>query len=69
MVQLRHRIQRQLTWDPRVVKVHPQRVLMLGESGNSHSIQPPRLLNATNAQRPDGGWSGTDPLLPAGNGR
>ena len=69
MAQLQHRIQRQLTWDPRVVNVHPQRVLMLAESGNSHSIPPARLQNVTTAQRPDGGWSGMDPLLPAGNGR
>ena len=69
MVQLQHRIQRQLTWDPRVVDGYLQRVLMLAESGNADAIKPVRLQNIIETQRPDGGWSGIDALLPVGNGR
>ena len=69
VVQLQHRIQRQLTWDPRVVDVYLQRVLMLAESGNPDAIKPVWLQSVINAQRPDGGWSGLEPLLPVGNGR
>lgn len=67
--QLQQRIHRQLTWDPRVVDVYLQRVLMLAESGDARSIKPIWLQNVIEAQRPDGGWSGVDPLLPLGAGR
>ncbi|UCE75891.1 MAG: hypothetical protein JSU62_08375 [Gammaproteobacteria bacterium] len=63
---LQQRIHRQLTWDPRVVDVYLQRVLMLAESGDARSIKPIWVQNAMEAQRPDGGWSGIEPLLPLG---
>jgi hypothetical protein len=52
-----------------VVDVYLQRVLMLAESGDARSIKPIWLQNVIEAQRPDGGWSGVDPLLPLGAGR
>lgn len=65
---IQKRIIRQLTWDPRVVDVYMQRVLMLAESGKVEAIKPIWIENLLDAQRPDGGWSGVDPLirLPAG---
>ncbi len=65
--QLQRRIVRQLIWDPRVVDVYLQRVLMLAESGGSELIKPVWLQNLIDAQRPDGGWSGYDPLLRVGD--
>ncbi len=67
--QLQQRIRRQLSWDPRVVDVYLQRVLMLAESGDTGSIKPVWVKNVMDAQRPDGGWSGREPLLPLGAGR
>jgi hypothetical protein len=52
-----------------VLDVYLQRALMLAESGNAHCIKPVWLQTVIKAQRPDGGWSGIDPLLPVGNGR
>lgn len=62
--ELQKRIVRQLTWDPRVVDVYMQRVLMLTDSGASGAIKPIWLLNILEAQRVDGGWAGIDPLIP-----
>jgi hypothetical protein len=42
---------------------------MLAEAGSADAIKPVRLQNIIEAQRPDGGWSGIDALLPVGNGR
>ena len=65
---LQQRIQRQLTWDPRVVDVYLQRVLMLAESGAIDTIKPAWLQNVMDAQQPDGGWGGFDPRVPVGGG-
>ncbi len=54
----------QLTWDPRVVDVYLQRVLMLTESGKPEAVKPIWLERLLDAQRPDGGWSGIDTLIP-----
>jgi hypothetical protein len=66
---LQHRIRRQLTWDPRVVDVYLQRVLMLVESGATSDVKPIWLHRLLDAQHTDGGWGGIDTLLvlPAGN--
>ena len=61
---LQQRIVRQLTWDPRVVDVYMQRVLMLAESGRADAIKAIWLERLLNAQRPDGGWSGTEAFVP-----
>jgi len=66
---LQQRIHTQLTWDPRVVDVTMQRVLMLVESGAGDQVKPVWLQQLVDAQRPDGGWSPFMPLIPVGGGR
>ncbi len=66
---LQQRIYRQLTWDPRVVDVYMQRVLMLVESGAGTKVKPVWLKHLLDAQQPDGGWSPFMPLVPVGGGR
>lgn len=61
--QLHARIIRQLTWDPRVVDVYLQRVLMLVESGVQQRVKPVWLHRILDAQLADGGWSAIDPLI------
>lgn len=61
--QLQTRITQLLTWDPRVVDVYLQRVLMLVESGAKQQVKPVWLDRVLDAQLADGGWSGTDPLI------
>ena len=65
--ELQTRIVRQLTWDPRVVDVYVQRVLMLVESGAAERVKPIWLRRVLDAQRADGGWAGIDPLLELGS--
>lgn len=59
----------QLAFDPRVVDVYVQRVLMLEDSGAAARVKPRWIERALAAQRPDGGWSDMQPLLPVGGGR
>ena len=66
---LQQRIHSQLTWDPRVVDVYMQRVLMLVESGAGDTVKPVWLKALIAAQQPDGGWSPFMPLIPVGGGR
>ena len=66
---LQQHIQRQLKWDPRVVDVYMQRVLMLVKSGADSSVKPVWLWRLMDAQLEDGGWSPFMPLIPVGNGR
>lgn len=66
---LQQRIYRQLTWDPRVVDVYMQRVLMLVESGAGEKVKPVWLKHLLDAQLPDGGWSSFMPLIPVGGDR
>ena len=65
---LQARLVRQLTWDPRVVDVYLQRVLMLVESGARESVKPVWLHRILDAQRSDGGWSEIDSLISFGDG-
>jgi hypothetical protein len=67
--QLQRRIRRQLTWDPRVVDVYLQRVMMLAESGAAATIKPVWLQRVLDAQQSDGGWGNFQPLIPVGSGR
>ena len=62
-------IETQLTWDPRVVDVYLQRVLMLVDSGAPERVKPRWLQRVLAAQLPDGSWSRLQPLLPLGGGR
>ena len=66
---LQQRIHTQMTWDPRVVDVYMQRVLMLVESGAGDTVKPVWLQQLIDAQQPDGGWSAFMPLVPIGGGR
>lgn len=59
-------IERQLTWDPRLVDVYIQRVVMLADSGASPRIKPRWLERILAAQLPDGSWPSLQPLLPLG---
>lgn len=65
---LQARIVKQLTWDPRVVDVYLQRVLMLTESGAVTGVKPVWLQQVLDAQLPDGGWGGLDPYLQLPSG-
>lgn len=69
MVQLQQRIRSQLAWDPRVVDVYLQRVLMLAETGAFSLIEPVWIQRILDVQRSDGGWSNVDPLFRVGGGR
>lgn len=66
---LQTRIERQLTWDPRVVDVYLQRVLMLVDSGAKEHLCPTWVNRVLAAQQPDGGWAGVDPLFTLPGGR
>jgi len=59
----------QLTWDPRVVDVYIQRVLMLTESGAAARVKPRWVQRVLDAQLADGSWSSLQPLVPVGGGR
>lgn len=59
----------ELTWDPRVVDVYIQRVLMLLDSGAPERVKPIWLRRVLDAQLPDGSWSNLQPLIPLGGGR
>jgi hypothetical protein len=65
---LQEKIVTQLTWDPRVVDVYLQRVLMLAESGAVERIKPVWLQRVLDAQLPDGGWDNFHPLFPVSTG-
>ncbi len=60
---LQQRIRNQLFYDPRVVDVYIQRVLMLIESGSADTLKPVWLRQVLRAQSEAGGWSNFDPLL------
>ena len=66
--QLQARLVRQLTWDPRVVDVYLQRVLMLVESGARESVKPVWLHRVVEAQLSDGGWGPIDAPIDVGDG-
>jgi hypothetical protein len=66
---LQDTVARQLTWDPRVVDVYLQRVLMLVDSGASDRVRPRWLRRVLDAQLPDGSWSNLQPLVRVGGGR
>lgn len=63
---LQSTIEKQLRYDPRVVDVYIQRVLMLIDSGARDRVKSRWLERVINAQRKDGGWSDVHPLIPVG---
>lgn len=69
MAELQSIVRSQLTWDPRVVDVYIQRVLMLTDTGVPEQVKGRWLHRVLAAQLADGGWSGFQPLLPLGGGK
>ncbi len=65
---LQKKITSQLFYDPRVVDVYLQRVLMLIESGARDKVKPVWLRRVLLAQSKAGGWGAFEPLiaLPGG---
>lgn len=66
---LQDKVVGQLTWDPRVVDVYLQRVLMLADTGAMARIKPIWLRRILDAQRPDGGWGQMQALVPLPSNR
>lgn len=69
MGDLQDRVVSQLTWDPRVVDIYLQRVLMLVQTGAGIRVEARWLQRILNAQLPDGSWSDFSPAIPLGGGR
>lgn len=67
--QLVAKVKRQLTWDPRVVDVYLQRLLMLVQSDHAGDIKPVWIRNVLTAQADDGSWDDFQPLLAIGSSR
>lgn len=66
---IQRKIVAQLRWDPRVVDVYIQRVLMLVESGYPGEIKPSWIQKVLDAQLEDGGWGGFDPIILLGKSK
>ena len=66
---LQQRIINQLYYDPRIVDVTMQRVLMLVDTGAGDQVQYSWIQNLIDAQQQDGGWSPFEPLFAVGGGR
>lgn len=66
---LQNTVEKQLRYDPRVVDVYIQRVLMLVDSGAREHINARWVERVIDAQLADGGWSHMQPLIPVGGGR
>ncbi|MEE9494715.1 MAG: hypothetical protein V3W04_15250 [Gammaproteobacteria bacterium] len=66
---LQDQITNQLYYDPRVVDVTMQRVLMLVDTGAKDRVKSAWVQNLIDAQQEDGGWSPFEPLFAVGGGR
>lgn len=66
---LQNLIVKDLTWDPRIIAVYIERVLMLVESGAIDRVKPVWIRRILDAQNIDGGWDGLDPVLRLPNGK
>jgi len=60
-------IEYQLIFDPRMVDVYIQRVLMLVDSNNPQKINPLWLKRVLDGQLKNGGWGDFQPLIAIGN--
>ena len=60
---LQEMIKRQLTWDPRLIDVYIQRVLMLVDTGRGDEVKNQWLQNILNGQSNEGGWGDFQSLL------
>lgn len=63
---LQKTIEKQLRYDPRVVDVYVQRVLMLVDSGAQQRLKPRWVQRVLQAQLEDGGWSAMQPIASVG---
>ena len=61
--QLQTMIIKQLTWDPRLIDVYLQRVLMLVDTGAVQAVKHQWVKNILDAQSSDGGWGDFQSLL------
>jgi hypothetical protein len=61
--EIKGRIHSQLLWDPRVVDVYIQRVLLLVDSGWGDRIKPVWIRRILDSQLADGSWSDFDALI------
>ena len=68
MSSLKNIVITQLEYDPRLVDVYLQRVLMLLLTNARDDIQPIWIKRILDAQLEDGGWSDFDGLINTGNG-
>jgi len=66
---LQNYIHIQLLFDPRLVDVYVQRVLMLALTGDIEAISPSWIRRILDAQREDGGWDANDPYVSLSGGR
>ncbi len=66
---LQDKIVMQLTWDPRVVDVYIQRLLMLTDSGAEKRVEAVWLRNVLDAQLLDGGWGPNQSIFALGSSR
>jgi hypothetical protein len=69
MSELQDKVVRQLTWDPRVVDVYLQRVLMLADTNAIARIKPIWIRRVLDAQHSDGGWGQMQMLIPLPSNR
>lgn len=60
---LQSKVLHELTYDPRVLDVYIQRVMMLIESGSRHKIKNIWIRRILNQQNTDGGWGNFQPLV------
>jgi len=65
---LQDKIVNLLTFDPRLVDVYIQRVVMLVDSGARDRVKPVWLSRILKAQLPDGGWDEDQKLVPGVKG-
>ena len=61
--QLQAMIIKQLTWDPRVIDVYLQRVLMLADTGALQQVKHQWVKNILDSQSSAGGWGDFQSLL------
>ena len=66
---LQDKIETQLVWDPRIVDVYLQRVMMLLDSGAEELVKPIWIKSVLDAQLNDGGWGGSETLFPVGSNK
>ena len=62
-------LKKQMFFDPRVVDVYVQRLLVLYKSGMAEDVRASWLRRVISAQGQDGGWDNFMPVIPVGGER